>query len=88
MLSDEEHGGDFGAKFLAGQHPEALAGVKHALGEVGGFSLHSGGLRFYPIQVAEKQMCQLKATVRGPGGHAARPMRGGAMGSCSAGAGC
>ena len=79
VLSDEEAGGAFGARFLAQEHPEALAGVRHALGEVGGFSLHVGGVRAYPIQVAEKQMCQLRATVRGPGGHAARPMRGGAM---------
>ncbi len=79
VLSDEEHGGDFGAKFLADKHPDALTGVRHALGEVGGFTLHVGQRRIYPIQVAEKQMCQLRATVRGPGGHAARPMRGGTM---------
>lgn len=79
VLSDEEAGGDYGAKFLAEEHPEALAGVRYALGEVGGFTLHVGGVRAYPIQVAEKQMCRLRATVRGPGGHAARPMRGGAM---------
>jgi acetylornithine deacetylase/succinyl-diaminopimelate desuccinylase-like protein len=79
VLADEEHGGDFGAKFLAEEHPGAFEGVRHALGEVGGFTLYVSGRRFYPIQVAEKQMCQLKATVRGPGGHAARPMRGGAM---------
>jgi acetylornithine deacetylase/succinyl-diaminopimelate desuccinylase-like protein len=79
VLSDEEHGGDFGAKFLADQHPDAFGGVRHALGEVGGISIHLAGRRMYPIQVAEKQMCQLRATVRGPGGHAARPMRGGAM---------
>jgi acetylornithine deacetylase/succinyl-diaminopimelate desuccinylase-like protein len=79
VLSDEEHGGDFGAKFLAHEHPEALAEVRHAFGEVGGFTTHVAGRRFYPIQVAEKQMCQVKATVRGPGGHAARPTRGGTM---------
>jgi acetylornithine deacetylase/succinyl-diaminopimelate desuccinylase-like protein len=79
VLSDEEAGGDFGAKFLAREHPAALAGIRHALGEVGGVAVYIGGRRFYPIQVAEKQMCHIKATVRGPGGHAARPMRGGAM---------
>lgn len=79
VLSDEEHGGDYGAKFLAEQRPETLAGVKHAFGEVGGISYEVAGKRFYPIQVAEKRMCQMRATVRGPGGHAARPMRGGAM---------
>jgi hypothetical protein len=29
--------------------------------------------------VAEKQRCFLRAVVRGPGGHGALPMRGGAM---------
>jgi acetylornithine deacetylase/succinyl-diaminopimelate desuccinylase-like protein len=79
VLSDEEAGGDFGAKFLAQEHPDALAGIRHALGEVGGISLHVAGHRFYPIQVAEKRMCTIKATARGPAGHAARPFRGGAM---------
>jgi acetylornithine deacetylase/succinyl-diaminopimelate desuccinylase-like protein len=79
VLSDEEHGGDYGAKFLAEHHPDVLTGVRHALGEVGGMSYELSGRRFYPIQVAEKRMCHLKATIRGPGGHAARPMRGGAM---------
>ena len=79
VLSDEEAGGDFGAKFLAHEHPEALAGIRHALGEVGGVSIYIAGRRFYPIQVAEKRMCHIKATIRGPAGHAARPFRGGAM---------
>ena len=35
--------------------------------------------KFYPIQIAEKQPCWMKATVRGPGGHGARPMRGGTL---------
>jgi acetylornithine deacetylase/succinyl-diaminopimelate desuccinylase-like protein len=78
ILADEETGGDFGAKFLAEEHAAALGGARHALGEVGGMSLEMGR-RFYPIQVAEKRMCHLKATLRGPGGHAARPMRGGAV---------
>jgi acetylornithine deacetylase/succinyl-diaminopimelate desuccinylase-like protein len=79
VLSDEEDGGDDGARFLAREHPELFEGVRFALGEVGGFTTHLGGSRFYPIQVAEKQICSLKATVRGPGGHGALPMRGGAM---------
>ena len=56
VLSDEEAGGDFGAKFLAQEHPEALAGIRHALGEVGGVTVYMGGRRFYPIQVAEKRL--------------------------------
>jgi len=79
VLSDEEGGGDLGARFLVERHPELFAGVRHALGEFGGFSLTLGGRRFYPIQVAEKQICWLRATVRGPGGHGALVNRGGTM---------
>jgi acetylornithine deacetylase/succinyl-diaminopimelate desuccinylase-like protein len=34
----------------------------------------------YPIMVAEKQICTLRATVRGPAGHGSLPVRNGAMG--------
>jgi acetylornithine deacetylase/succinyl-diaminopimelate desuccinylase-like protein len=79
VLSDEENGGDLGARFLVEEHPELFEGMRYALGEFGGFTLHVGGRRFYPIQVAEKQICWLKATVRGPGGHGAMINRGGAV---------
>jgi acetylornithine deacetylase/succinyl-diaminopimelate desuccinylase-like protein len=79
VLSDEENGGDFGAKFLVEEHPEVFEGVRHALGEAGGISQVIAGKRFYPIQLGEKQICWLKATVRGPGGHGAMIHRGGTM---------
>jgi acetylornithine deacetylase/succinyl-diaminopimelate desuccinylase-like protein len=79
VLSDEEAGGDFGAKFLVEDHAHLFDGIRYALGEFGGFSLHVAGRRFYPIQVAEKQICWLKATIRGPGGHGALINRGGTM---------
>lgn len=79
VLSDEEGGGDLGARFLVEEHPELFDGIRYALGEFGGFTLHAGGKRLYPIQVAEKQICWLKATVRGPGGHGAMINRGGTM---------
>ena len=69
VLSDEENNGTFGAEFMVNEHPEVFDGVKYALGEFGGFNLSIGGKRFYPIQVAEKQICTLRITVRGPGGH-------------------
>ncbi|MFC2079605.1 M20/M25/M40 family metallo-hydrolase [Candidatus Bipolaricaulota bacterium] len=77
--SDEEAGGAFGAKYLAEEHPALFEGVRHALGEFGGFPLHIDGKPLYMIQVGEKQPCWMEATIRGPGGHGARPMRGGAM---------
>ena len=79
VLSDEENGGDFGAKFLVEEHPQLFDGVHHALGEAGGISQVIAGKRFYPIQLGEKQICWLKATVRGPGGHGAMIHRGGTM---------
>jgi acetylornithine deacetylase/succinyl-diaminopimelate desuccinylase-like protein len=79
ILSDEENLGEVGARFLVEQHPELFGGVRFALGEVGGSPLHLGGRRFYMIEVAEKQVCWLKATIQGPGGHGAFPHRGGTM---------
>ena len=80
ILSDEENGGDFGARFLAQEHAGLFEEVRHALGEFGGASQTIGGRRFYPIQVAEKQICWLRGLVHGPGGHAALGVRGSAMG--------
>jgi acetylornithine deacetylase/succinyl-diaminopimelate desuccinylase-like protein len=79
VLADEEDGGEEGAKFLAEEHPDAFGGARHALGEFGGATQWIAGRRFYPIQVAEKQMCWLRARVRGQGGHGALGVKGGAM---------
>jgi acetylornithine deacetylase/succinyl-diaminopimelate desuccinylase-like protein len=80
VLSDEENGGDFGARFLAEEHADLFEGVRHSLGEFGGARVQLGGKSFYPIQVAEKQICWLRGRVRGPGGHAALGVSGSAMG--------
>ncbi|MBZ0286111.1 MAG: peptidase dimerization domain-containing protein, partial [Anaerolineae bacterium] len=56
-----------------------FSGVRYALGEFGGFTYYLGGKKFYLIQVAEKQGLWLRATLRGPAGHASAPIRGGAM---------
>jgi acetylornithine deacetylase/succinyl-diaminopimelate desuccinylase-like protein len=79
VLSDEENGGDFGAKYLVEEHADLFDGVRHSLGEFGGATVHLGGKRFYPIQVAEKQICWLRGRVRGPGGHGALGVRGSAL---------
>jgi acetylornithine deacetylase/succinyl-diaminopimelate desuccinylase-like protein len=79
VLADEENGGDVGARFLAEEHAHLFEGVRFALSEFGAFSLEISGRRFYPIQVAEKQICWLKATIRGKGGHGAMVNRGGTM---------
>jgi len=79
LLADEEAGGDFGAKFLVDEHPQLFQGVKYALGEAGGFSLEIAGKTFYPIMIAEKQICWTRITIRGPGGHGSMVHKGGAM---------
>ena len=78
-LSDEESGGGVGAKFLVENHAKLFKDVRYALGEVGGFTSYIDGKKFYCIQVLEKQVCWLKATLRGPGGHGSIPMHGGAV---------
>ena len=79
VVSDEEAGGDYGAGYLVENHAELFDGIRFAIGEAGGFSLHIGNTTFYPIMVAEKQMCWMKATVRGEGGHGSMPVKGQAM---------
>ncbi|HZU01146.1 MAG TPA: M20/M25/M40 family metallo-hydrolase [Ktedonobacteraceae bacterium] len=78
VLSDEEAGGDYGAKYLVENHADIFKGTRYALGEFGGYTAHIAGKKFYPIQVLEKQVCWMKAIVRGPGGHGSLPMHGGA----------
>lgn len=80
VMADEENGSDFGARFLAEEHPEQFEGAKYAIGEGGGGAQRIFGKRYYPIMVAEKQVCWMKATFRGPGGHGSTPIRDGAMG--------
>jgi len=79
ILSDEEGASDYGAKYLVENHPEQFKDIRYALGEFGGARFYFGRKKLYPIMVAEKQICWMKAYVRGPGGHGAFPMRGGAM---------
>jgi acetylornithine deacetylase/succinyl-diaminopimelate desuccinylase-like protein len=78
-VTDEEAGGDYGVRYLVEQHPDQFQGVRYALGEFGGFNLTVSGVSIYPIMISEKQICWMKATFRGPGGHASMPVRGGAM---------
>jgi len=78
-VSDEEAGGTMGAKYLVSEHPSLFEGVRYAIGEVGGFSVHIDGKPLYMIQMWEKQPCWIQATIRGPGGHGSGLVRDGAM---------
>jgi len=82
-LADEEAGDDFGARFLVNEHPHLFKDVRYALGEFGGFNITLAGKRFYPIMIAEKQVCWMKVTFRGRGGHGSMPLQGQAMAKLS-----
>ena len=79
LVSDEEAGGDYGAKYLVDDHADLFEDIRYAIGEAGGFSFYVGGAKLYPIMVAEKQICWTKVTVRGRGGHGSMPVHGEAM---------
>lgn len=77
IVSDVEVGGE-GAKYLVEQKSEIFKGVKYGIGEFGAFTTYVGDKKFYPIMVAEKQLCSIKITFKGTGGHGSIPMTNGA----------
>jgi acetylornithine deacetylase/succinyl-diaminopimelate desuccinylase-like protein len=81
-VADEEAGSEEGAKFLVERYPD-LVRAAFVLNEVGGFTIHLGNNRFYPIQVAEKGFVTIKMTVNAPPGHGSMPRRHNAIGRLS-----
>ena len=71
-VADEEAGCDLGSRFLVERHRD-LVEAEYAIGESGGFSLHLGDSTFYPVQVAEKGFCWVRARVTGEPGHGSMP---------------
>ena len=71
-VADEEDGCDLGSRWLVENRPE-LVDAEYAIGEVGGYSMHVGKTTFYPVQVAEKGICWVRARVRGEPGHGSMP---------------
>ncbi len=71
-VADEEAGCELGSVFLADEHPDEVR-AEYMLGEIGGFALHLFGRTFYPIQVAEKGVCWVRATYEGTPGHGSMP---------------
>ena len=71
-VADEEAGCEYGSKWLVENHGDLVAS-EYAIGESGGFSMHIGKSTFYPIQVAEKGLCWIRARVRGEPGHGSMP---------------
>lgn len=71
LVSDEERGGGLGMRFLVDEHPELFGDARFAIGEFGAVGVEVGEHRVYPIQVAERRLCAIRATVSDAGGHGA-----------------
>jgi acetylornithine deacetylase/succinyl-diaminopimelate desuccinylase-like protein len=71
-VADEEAGCEHGSAWLVDHHPD-LVRAGYALGEVGGFTLHVSGQPIYPVQVAEKGVCWIRARAHGATGHGSMP---------------
>jgi acetylornithine deacetylase/succinyl-diaminopimelate desuccinylase-like protein len=71
-VADEEAGCQLGSMYLVDEHADEIR-AEYMLGEIGAFSLHLFGRTFYPIQVAEKGACWVRATYHGNPGHGSIP---------------
>jgi acetylornithine deacetylase/succinyl-diaminopimelate desuccinylase-like protein len=71
-VADEEAGCAKGSMFLVNDHPDVIR-AEYVLGEIGAFSTSMAGRTFYPIQVAEKGLCWVRATFEGEPGHGSMP---------------
>jgi acetylornithine deacetylase/succinyl-diaminopimelate desuccinylase-like protein len=78
FVADEEDRGEYGALWLAAEHPELFAGVEAAIGESGGhptpvIALDGTEVRLYPVATAERGTMHIRLTATGPAGHGSRP---------------
>lgn len=71
-IADEEAGMFHGSRFLVDEHPE-LIDAEYGMTEGGAMTVNLGKLRAYPIQVAEKGVCWMRAKARGDPGHGSIP---------------
>lgn len=70
--ADEENGFTFGSQFLVEKHRE-LIDAEYGITEGGALSVYFGKMKAYPIQVAEKGVCFLRAKATGKPGHGSVP---------------
>jgi acetylornithine deacetylase/succinyl-diaminopimelate desuccinylase-like protein len=74
FTADEEAGGEKGAGWMVDNQPDLLK-AEYALGEVGGFTMETGGRRVYLVMTGEKGVARLKARAKGQGGHGSMPVK-------------
>jgi acetylornithine deacetylase/succinyl-diaminopimelate desuccinylase-like protein len=71
-IADEEAGMVHGSRFLVDEHPD-LIDAEFGITEGGAMTVSLGKLRTYPIQVAEKGVCWMRARAQGAPGHGSIP---------------
>jgi acetylornithine deacetylase/succinyl-diaminopimelate desuccinylase-like protein len=70
--ADEESGGS-GARTLISRHPELIEDVEYLLTESGGSRVEKGKVRWFGLNVGEKQVYWQKLVVKGKASHGSRP---------------
>jgi acetylornithine deacetylase/succinyl-diaminopimelate desuccinylase-like protein len=70
--ADEESGGS-GSRTLIARHPELIRDIEYVLTESGGSRVEDGKVRWYGMNVGEKQVYWQKVTVKGRASHGSRP---------------
>jgi len=71
-VADEEAGSEMGMTWVVKNHPDLIR-AEYALNEIGGFTTHISGRRFYTIQIAEKGFLWARIRTRGEPGHGSMP---------------
>jgi acetylornithine deacetylase/succinyl-diaminopimelate desuccinylase-like protein len=80
FTADEEDTADYGAGYLADQHPGLFEGCTEGISESGAFTFHAGGgLRLYPVAAGERGTGWLRLTARGKAGHGSKSNRSNAV---------
>ncbi len=75
FVSDEETGGDVGARWLCEQHPDKVR-CDYLLNEGAGATFEYGGQRRYGVCCGEKGIFRFRVTAHGVAGHASLPRMG------------
>ncbi|MEY9836708.1 M20/M25/M40 family metallo-hydrolase [Streptacidiphilus sp. EB103A] len=74
FTADEEDSAEAGADWLVKQHPDLFEGCTEAIGESGGYTVHTAaGQRLYPVAAGERGTGWLRLTARGTAGHGSKP---------------
>ncbi|MTE21606.1 M20/M25/M40 family metallo-hydrolase [Streptomyces sp. TRM43335] len=79
FTADEEDTGQYGADFLAREHPELFEGCTEGLSESGAYTFHADGLRLYPVAAGERGTAWMELTATGRAGHGSKVNRANAV---------